>query len=197
MDDKASSPPAILCSDAERARAVETLRSAMVDGRITVEEFSRRVESAHAARTDHDLVALVADLPHARASETLPAARGSRRTVLFSQLSVACSDLRPTGPRYRCLFGTLQLDLTAGQLTGPEALIEVFNLFGTVTVMVPDGARVTVEGGGLFANQLVQASPSAPLVHAPRYRIRVTGPGGTLYVRYAVGPGERRRTRYL
>ncbi len=173
MDDKASSSPAILCSDAERARAVETLRSAMVDGRITVEEFSRRVESAHAARTDHDLVALVADLPHVRASETLPAGRGSRRTALFSQLSVACSDLSPTGPGYRCLFGTLQLDLTAARLTGPEALVEVFNLFGTVSVARSRRARRHRRGRWAVR----QPAGAGVAEHAPRPCSALPDPG--------------------
>jgi hypothetical protein len=198
MDDQTSSTPAILCSDAERARAIEVLRSAVVDGRLTLEEFSQRVDSAQTARTDRDLTALVSDLPQ-RPFETALDARSSRRTVLFSQLVQSGPGLLPARSRYRCLVGTLALDLAQARLGGPDALIEVFNLFGTVTVTVPDGVTVNVEGGGLFANQLIERPPTPPLPHAPQLQIRVSGPGGTLYVRYAAAAsvGERRPTRYL
>ncbi len=58
--------PAILASDDERERAVDALRAAVVEGRLTLEEFSERVERAHGARTDQDLAALQADLPATR-----------------------------------------------------------------------------------------------------------------------------------
>ena len=44
--------PAILASDAERGAAVDRLRQAVVEGRLTLEEFSDRVGLAQSARTD-------------------------------------------------------------------------------------------------------------------------------------------------
>lgn len=51
-------------SDAEREAAVETLRQAMGEGRITMAEFDERVQAAYAAKTRGDLDVLTADLPH-------------------------------------------------------------------------------------------------------------------------------------
>ena len=35
-------------------------------------------------------------------------------------------------------------------------MLEVYNLFGTVTVIVPEGVEVVVRGGGLFASQRIR-----------------------------------------
>ena len=47
------------------------------------------------------------------------------------------------------------LDLSEARLSGSETDVEVYNLFGTVTVIVPDGVEVSVSGGGLFASEVI------------------------------------------
>jgi hypothetical protein len=173
--------PAILASDAEREATVDRLRHAVVDGRLTLEEFSDRVGLAQIARTDQDLARLGSDLPAGRGA---PALDDTARHRAF------CSRLVRSGPweipprsSYRCLFGTINLDLGQARLAGPEVEIEIFNLFGTVTLIVPDGVRVSVEGGGAFASQVIHPPEAPPVDGAPVLRIRTSGPGGTLYVR--------------
>lgn len=53
----------IRASDAERDAAVERLSAATGEGRLTLEEFSQRMERAATARTRAELDHLVADLP--------------------------------------------------------------------------------------------------------------------------------------
>ena len=53
----------IRVSDTERDAAVERLSAAAGDGRLTLGEFSQRMELATTARTRADLGRLVADLP--------------------------------------------------------------------------------------------------------------------------------------
>ena len=62
-------------------------------------------------------------------------------------------------------------------------MLEVYNLFGTVTVIVPDGVEVVLRGGGLFASQKIESPERPPLAGDPRLTIDARGPGGTLYVR--------------
>jgi Domain of unknown function (DUF1707) len=50
-------------SDAERDRTVKLLNQHVVEGRLTQEEFTERVEAALAARTRGELDALLVDLP--------------------------------------------------------------------------------------------------------------------------------------
>ena len=57
--------PELRASHADRDRAVETLRIAGGDGRLTAEELEDRLETALSARTVAELAALTADLPAA------------------------------------------------------------------------------------------------------------------------------------
>jgi hypothetical protein len=74
----------------------------------------------------------------------------------------------------------------------PEVELEVYNLFGTVTVIAPPGVAVDVSGGGAFASQVLEPQPWQPPPGAPRLRIRASGPGGTLYVRSSDAASRRK-----
>lgn len=50
-------------SDADRERAVDVIKSAFAEGRLTRDEHSARVEHAYAARTYAELATVSADLP--------------------------------------------------------------------------------------------------------------------------------------
>lgn len=56
-------PRDIRASDREREAAVELLRKAVGDGRITMTEFDERTRAAYAATTRAELDALTDDLP--------------------------------------------------------------------------------------------------------------------------------------
>src|ERR1700722_20889476 len=60
-------------ADADRDRTVTQLRESVVEGRLTLDEFSERVGIALQAKTRSDLLAVMADLPEARQfAERLP-----------------------------------------------------------------------------------------------------------------------------
>jgi hypothetical protein len=180
--------PAILASDAEREQTVALLRAAVAEGRLTLEEFSDRVGLAHAARTDQDLARLGADLPAVRQGGAVPDTAHHR--ALCSRLERSGLWDIPERSSWRSLFGTIVLDLRQARLAAAETTIEIFNLFGTVTVIVPEGVRVQVTGGGAFASQVIQSPTTPPVENAPILHIRASGPGGTLYVRHRDEPGR-------
>ena len=66
-------------------------------------------------------------------------------------------------------------------------MLEIYNLFGTVSVIVPDGLQLSVSGGGLFASQVIDTPSRSSVATGPRLRINARGPGGTLYGR---NPGQ-------
>ncbi len=171
----------ILASDAEREQSIVRLRDAVTSGRLTLEEFSDRVGRVHVARTDRDLAALTVDLPST--APALPPAPAIGHRALFSKLVRRGAFELPARSSWRSLFGTIVLDLRQARLEGPEIELEIYNLFGTVTVLVPPGVIVDVEGGGAFASQVLEPPEWLPPAGAPRLRIRTSGPGGTLYVR--------------
>jgi DUF1707 SHOCT-like domain/Cell wall-active antibiotics response LiaF, C-terminal len=186
MEEPSAQPPAILAGDAEREHSAQLLSQAVVEGRLTLEEFSDRVGRAQAARTRDELATLTRDLPAAP-----PAPATSSELVPAQQRHVAfCSRLVRSGPwelaarsEFRSIFGTITLDLSQARLAGPEVDLEIFNLFGTVTVIVPESVDVSVTGGGMFASQVIEPHTKPPVAGAPKLRINARGPGGTLYVR--------------
>ena len=175
--------PPILASDAERERSIAVLRDAVGEGRLTLEEFSERIVLVQAARTDRELANLVRDLPAVPAASAPPAAGAEAHRAFCSHLIRSGPWAVPRHSSWRSIFGTIELDLRQARLAGPETTFEVYNLFGTVTVMVPDGLEVVVRGGGLFASQKVELPGRPPIAGGPRLTIDTRGPGGTLRVR--------------
>ncbi|MFZ0043834.1 MAG: DUF1707 domain-containing protein [Solirubrobacteraceae bacterium] len=173
-------PPSVLASDADRERSVEVLRQAVADGRLELEEFTDRVGLAHASRTEAELAVLTRDLPD-RASQT--AEESPRYLALCSRLIRKGRWDLARRSSFRSIFGTIDLDLRQARLASEDVEIDLFNLFGTVTVIVPEGIEVTVTGGGAFASQVIDPPAGPPIPGAPRLRINGRGPGGTLYVR--------------
>jgi Domain of unknown function (DUF1707)/Cell wall-active antibiotics response 4TMS YvqF len=185
-------PPAILAGDAEREHSTDLLSRAVVEGRLTLEEFSDRVERAQAARTRDELATLTQDLPAAPPAPPAPAAPATSTDIVpVQQRHVAfCSRLVRSGPwelaarsEFRSIFGTITLDLSQARLAGAEVELQIFNLFGTVTVIVPESVDVSLTGGGMFASQVIEPHTAPPVPGAPKLRINARGPGGTLYVR--------------
>jgi hypothetical protein len=192
VDDR-SRRQAILASDAEREEVTFVLREAVGGGRLTLEEFSERVDIVQSARTDRELAAVTADLPGRRQVDLGPAP--IKHTAFCSQLVRRGPWELPARSHWRSLFGTIVLDLRQAVLTGPEIELTVFNLFGTVIVIVPPRVAVTVEGGGAFASQVIDPCGRVLPARGPRLTIRTSGPGGTLHVRSS--PFRRRLARVL
>lgn len=189
-----SPPPAIRAGDSDRDRSVELLTAAVAEGRLTLEEFGDRVALAQRAQTQDELAALSRDLPAAppAAEPTAPA----RHLAVCSNLTRRGPWELPARSEFRCICGTVVLDLSQARLIGQEVELDVFNLCGTVTVLIPDGVRVSVTGGGLFASQVVEPPPDPVAADAPTVRISVRGPCGTLYVR-SPGAARNRLARAL
>jgi hypothetical protein len=178
----------ILASDAERERAVALLRDAVGEGRLTLEEFSERTGLAQAARTDRELARVTRDLPHDRTAPSAPDAAPEEHRAFCSHLIRRGPWSLPAHSSWRSIFGTIDLDLRQARLVGAETTLEIYNLFGTVTVIVPDGVEVVVRGGGLFASQKIQSPERPPTVGGPTLTIDTRGPGGTLHVRARSAP---------
>ena len=186
--------PAIRVSDEERERSIVLLRDAVVTGRLTLEEFSDRVGQAQLALTDRELVELTLDLPaHAPVPGVVTRAR---HRAIFSKLVRRGSWELPERSSWRSVFGTIVLDLREARLAGPEVELDIYNLFGTVTVLVPAGVQLDVEGSAAFASQVIEPPSRRPPAGAPRLRIRASGPGGHAVrarARARLSPAESRQ----
>jgi Domain of unknown function (DUF1707) len=65
-------------TDAARERTAATLRQALVDGSLNVDETEHRLATTYAAQHNHELSAVVADLPQRDRSSALSGAAWSR-----------------------------------------------------------------------------------------------------------------------
>jgi uncharacterized protein DUF1707 len=175
-----SEPPPRRVGDADRERAVELLREASVDGRLTLEELADRAELAHAARTSDELAVVTADLAPAPAPAP-PAAE--RRRVICSMLRRNGRFPLPASSRFELWFGTLELDLRQAAIAGPAVEIEIRNVFGTATLLVPEHVEVELAGDAPLATTDMRLADESPPPGAPLVRVRVSGLGGTVRVR--------------
>lgn len=191
--------PGIRASDAERDATVERLSTATGDGRLTLEEFSQRMEQATGARTRAELDRLVADLP-AEASAA-GAAQPGRTTAGPSWHVSPVGGLRVYGP-WRMdrhviaisIVGGTRLDLSQAQLAAPDVTLTKVSLVGGVRIGVPPGIRVEVSGFSLIGGTRVQGGPE-PGPGAPTVHIRAFSLVGGVRVRRGALPQHRRDRR--
>jgi DUF1707 SHOCT-like domain/Cell wall-active antibiotics response LiaF, C-terminal len=185
----------IRASDAEREATVERLSSATGEGRLTLEEFSQRMERATTARTRAELDRLVTDLP---------ADAGAARTAVVGGTPAEPSwhvspvgGLRVYGP-WRMdrhvivisLVGGTRLDLSQAELAAPEVTLTKVSLVGGVRVWVPSGIRVETSGFSLIGGTRVEGGhepgPGAPTVHIRAFSLV----GGVRIYRSGLAPAS-------
>ena len=134
-------------SDADRDQAVIVLREHLLAGRLTLEEFSGRVEAALRARSAGELAHAGEDLP-----ELFLEAPGSRRKAARFTAALLGHVTRRGRLRLRkrtvaaSAFGDLDFDLREATIDRRQAAATVLAAFGNVDVYVPEGVNVDVAG---------------------------------------------------
>jgi hypothetical protein len=167
-------------SDDDRERAVRALREHLVEGRLTLEEFSQRVEAALRAGSSAELAVTAEALPVVRASGGRR--RPSRITAALFAHVIRRGRLRL--PRHAAVvsgFADVDLDLRGAEITSDRPAITTFVVFGNVDVYVPEGIEVDVAGLTVFGHRREWGrDPSQP--DAPVLRVRVLALFGTVDV---------------
>jgi Domain of unknown function (DUF1707)/Cell wall-active antibiotics response 4TMS YvqF len=156
----------IRASDAERDSAVAQLREHLVEGRLSLEEFTQRMEAAYGATTSTDLAQLQHDLPETASERRRSAVRllvaifgGARRSgSLRVQQRLFCI----------AVFGGVTLDLRGALIEGDEVNVQAIAVFGGVDVIVPEGVGVDLTGLAIFGAKETRGKPAlrpgAPLI---------------------------------
>jgi DUF1707 SHOCT-like domain len=148
--------PIVRASDADRERSVVRLREAAADGRLTLDEFTERMNAVYAARTHDELETLLHDLPE-RVAEPLPVK--PRRAV--------------------SVLGNTVLDL-AGTPAG-EVAVQVVCVMGNATVIVPRTAHVELDAVAIMGNKHIHGRREQG--DGPRVRVAGLVVMGNLVVR--------------
>ena len=164
MDD-----PFIRVSDADREQTVVSLREHLLAGRLTLEEFSERVEIALRASVSGELARVQQDLPPvipAAGSPRLP----TRLTATLFGHAVRRGRLRLRGWTVAAVAcGDLDFDLRQAAIDRPRTAAIVLLAFGNIDVYVPEGVNVDVSGLTIFGHLRERGhdtgTPDAPTIH--------------------------------
>jgi class 3 adenylate cyclase len=163
-------------ADADRDRTVLLLREHVVEGRLTLDDFSERTGRALQATTRGDLDAVMADLPEARAG--LPEPSAGARTG--RRWHVAVMSGHSTKGRWRisgktsavAVMGGCDLDLRRAEIDGPEVEITAVAFWGGIKVIVPEGFDVELRGFSFMGGRSLRLR-DVPIVRgSPRIVIR-------------------------
>jgi hypothetical protein len=168
-------------SDAERDHAVVALRGHLLAGRLTLEEFSERVEVALRASVRRELAEVQRDLPRFPSQPT-----GARRPTRFTG-AVFAHVVRRGRLRLRrrtrvvSVFSDVDFDLREATVERPRTTVALTTFFGNVDVYLPEALNVEVGGLAVFGHRRDWGADVAPL-DAPTVRVRVLGLFGTVDV---------------
>lgn len=178
----------LLASNQERDRAVDVLRVAAGDGRLTAAELDQRLEVALTARTRGELAALTADLPTAGtlAAEPKDLVRiGCER----SSASRHGGWVVPRRIEYTANSGSLILDFTAAVITEPSLRIDVD--------MAKSSLRIITRPGVVVDASEVAVKQSSTRVHPDQGDglLRVELYGWAVRSAIAAGPASPRGLR--
>jgi len=170
----------IRASDDERERAALELREHLVAGRLTLEEFSERVELAYRARTLNDLEAVSSSLPVVGGG---PRRRRPVRATIGCFAHVVRRGRLRLGRRGAVLaaFADVDFDLREAEIAGLATDAYLFVLFGNVDIYIPERIGIDVSGVTVFGRRR-QWGREAADADAPVLRVRVLALFGTVDV---------------
>jgi DUF1707 SHOCT-like domain len=204
-----------------RQVTIDALCEHFANDLVTVEEFERRVDGAHAATTVDELKELLRDLPGGdlpAVAAGAPAAVASTRSPKYPVISAAHAKetgfavavfggaarkgyWQPARKNYTlAVFGGAELDFREAAMPPGVTDVHVLTMFGGVTIVVPPGMPVESNGIGIMGGfEHVADTPQAPGEDVPTLRVNglaLMG-GVAITVRF---PGEtprdaRRRIR--
>lgn len=169
----------------ERDRIIDALCEHYAEDRIGLEEFERRVERAHRARTRDELRSLLSDLP-ALAGQPLAKAGGeSGREVALppgvgkvhpsrvperqTEIAIWSGKVRKgswvparTIRAFACMGG-VELDFREALLPPGEIRVHAGALMGGVEILVPPGVRVETDGFAFLGGFEEDTDASGPV----------------------------------
>ena len=192
--------PAIRASDAERDATVIRLRDAMAEGRLTLDDFSERTDTALTALTREQLSAVVADLPTAAAPAAIVA-----QTAGWDPWVVGIMGSAKRTGRWRVghqlhavsLMGDCKIDLREAIIDSSVITVDALAIMGSVEVIVPQGVEVDFGGVAIMGSkEMNMGGPPAPY-GAPIVRITGLALMGTIKVRNQPSFMERAWKRLL
>ncbi|MFK4691161.1 hypothetical protein RKD22_004096 [Streptomyces pristinaespiralis] len=165
-------------SDDDRDTAIERLQEAYAEGLVTRDEMDERLQAALTARTQGDLVPVLASLPDkATGAAVAIEARGGR-------IRRGGGWRVPRVFRIESEFGQVELDLSRAVIDHPVIDIELRLRYGRARIVLPRDATVDYEGLGAEWKQPVYKAPRRGGTGGPHIRITGAMEYGRLKIRH-------------
>jgi class 3 adenylate cyclase len=167
-------------ADADRDRTVTQLREHVVEGRLTLDEFSERVGLALGARVRSELLAAMADLPAAPSPpdrQPVPSGPPSKKKRRWH---VAVMSGHSTKGRWRmsgktnavAVMGGCDMDLRRAEIEGPEVEITAVAFWGGIDIIVPEGFDVELRGFSFMGGRSLKLRDVPIVPGSPRIVVR-------------------------
>ncbi|WP_422744630.1 DUF1707 SHOCT-like domain-containing protein [Mycobacterium sp. WMMD1722] len=176
----------IRISDADRSAVRLILERAVGEGRLTLDEFTERVDAVLAARTRAELDPLLHDLPVQVSSD--PVELRGRMTSLVRRGQWTA----PPQIRLNTRMCDTTLDFTSAQLRSPVVELTIDDYCSSTQIVLPDDATADLFGVETVAGSVtlkVATAPRSSRLHLiVRGRIRM----GSVTVRHPFGAALRR-----
>jgi class 3 adenylate cyclase len=167
-------------ADADRDRTVTQLREHVVEGRLTLDEFSERVGLALGARVRSELLAAMADLPQAPGPPDRPPAPSGPPGKKKRRWHVAVMSGHSTKGRWRmsgktnavAVMGGCDMDLRRAEIEGPEVEITAVAFWGGIDIIVPEGFDVELRGFSFMGGRSLRLRDVPIVPGSPRIVVR-------------------------
>jgi hypothetical protein len=192
-------------SDADRDAAAAVVNNALAEGRLTADEHSERLDAIYAAKTQSELVPLLADLPGQRAAASAMATsqqlakpkRSSRMVAIFSGTTRKGVWHPEPVIDVITVFGGAELDFRDAVLPGPEIVVRATTVLGGVEITVPPEMQVVDNGMAILGGRDIHGDAGAVGPDSPVLRIEGVCVLGGLEVRRKPRRGSRTAKKAL
>jgi class 3 adenylate cyclase len=183
------------------------LKSSCGEGRLTLDEFSERVEATYQAVSLRDLPPILADLPHpfgaglagvldgevdrspVTAASPVPDSISRHKSTRWT-VSIMGGSRRRGRWRLRektsavAIMGGCVLDIRNAEVEGPEVVINAIAVMGGIEIIVPEGIEVELGGVAIMGGKDDRRLKNVPpLPGSPIIRVRAFAFWGGVSVR--------------
>lgn len=180
-------------TDENRAAAQSVLEHAVGEGRLTLDEFTERVDQVWRAETDRGVQAAIADLP-AQVDSAVATTTGGRISTssIFDDVRRSGRFALRSGSRVSSFFGDVKIDLRNAVITETVVELRCASCFGDIVVTVPKGVEVEISSFRVFGVERVELIEAPRLPGSPTIRISAQTVFGDVRVRNDVRQGRLR-----